>query len=126
MYIIMIVHMSLPLLETISFVKVAYTLPGIVGIYSSPMMFSGMVRTVHIQQYMLSAQQNPPWFTKNLASATTDDIELRICIIDLPVPYSGKFSYGANFRIFRMLQPLYENKNGENLNMRNFSFVCDL
>ena len=27
---------------------------------------------------------NPPWFTKNLTSATTDDIELRICITDLP------------------------------------------
>ena len=23
---------------------------------------------------------NPPWFTKNLSTATTDDIELRICI----------------------------------------------
>jgi hypothetical protein len=36
------------------------------------------------------------------------------------IPYSGKFSYGANFRIFRMLHPLYENKNYEILNMRNF------
>ena len=27
---------------------------------------------------------NPPWFTKNLTSATTDDIELRICTYDLP------------------------------------------
>ena len=27
---------------------------------------------------------NPPWFTKNLNSATTDDIELRICTYDLP------------------------------------------
>ena len=27
---------------------------------------------------------NPPWFTKNLTSATTDDIELRICTSDLP------------------------------------------
>ena len=25
---------------------------------------------------------NPPWFTKNLPTATTDDIELRICIIN--------------------------------------------
>ena len=30
---------------------------------------------------------------------------------------SGKFSYGANFRIFRMLHPLYENYNCENLNV---------
>ena len=36
------------------------------------------------------------------------------------LPYSGKFSYGANFRIFRMLHPLYENKNCENLNVQNF------
>ena len=27
---------------------------------------------------------NPPWFTKNLTSATTDDIELRICTNDSP------------------------------------------
>ncbi len=27
---------------------------------------------------------NPPWFTKNLTSATTDDIELRICTDSLP------------------------------------------
>ena len=27
---------------------------------------------------------NPPWFTKNLTSATTDDIELRICTYDIP------------------------------------------
>ena len=27
---------------------------------------------------------NPPWFTKNLTSATTDDIELRICATGLP------------------------------------------
>ena len=41
--------------------------------------------------------------------------------------YSGKFSYGAKFRIFRMLHPLCENKNCENLNVRNFiSFACDL
>ena len=33
------------------------------------------------------------------------------------LPYSGKFSYGANFCIFRMLHPLYENKNCENLNV---------
>ena len=38
------------------------------------------------------------------------------------IPYSGKFSYGANFRIFRMLHPLYENKNCENLNVRNRFF----
>ena len=37
--------------------------------------------------------------------------------------YSGKFSYGANFRIFRMLHPLYENKNCENLNVRIFSLL---
>ena len=30
---------------------------------------------------------NPPWFTKNLTSATTDDIELRICVADL---HSGR------------------------------------
>ena len=29
---------------------------------------------------------NPPWFTKNLTNATTDDIELRICT-DLPPRY---------------------------------------
>ena len=28
---------------------------------------------------------NPPWFTKNLPNATTDDIELRICTEDSPV-----------------------------------------
>ena len=27
---------------------------------------------------------NPPWFTKNLPTATTDDIELRICNVDYP------------------------------------------
>ena len=27
---------------------------------------------------------NPPWFTKNLTNATTDDIELRICTNTLP------------------------------------------
>jgi hypothetical protein len=27
---------------------------------------------------------NPPWFTKNLTNATTDDIELRICTSYLP------------------------------------------
>ena len=27
---------------------------------------------------------NPPWFTKNLTSATTDDIELRICTPNIP------------------------------------------
>ena len=27
---------------------------------------------------------NPPWFTKNLTSATTDDIELRICTNFVP------------------------------------------
>ena len=27
---------------------------------------------------------NPPWFTKNLTSATTDDIELRICSGEIP------------------------------------------
>ena len=27
---------------------------------------------------------NPPWFTKNLTNATTDDIELRICTSSLP------------------------------------------
>ena len=27
---------------------------------------------------------NPPWFTKNLPTATTDDIELRICIYNPP------------------------------------------
>ena len=37
------------------------------------------------------------------------------------LPYSGKFSYGANFRIFRMLHPLYEN-----LNMWFFSSARDL
>ena len=40
------------------------------------------------------------------------------------LPYSGKFSYGANFRIFRMLHPLYENKNCENLNVRIFFLSC--
>ena len=40
------------------------------------------------------------------------------------IPYSGKFSNGANFYIFRMLHPLYENKNRENLNVRNFFLLC--
>ena len=38
------------------------------------------------------------------------------------IPYSGKFSYGANFRMFRMLHPLYENKNCENLNVQTLLF----
>ena len=37
--------------------------------------------------------------------------------LHVDIPYSGKFSYGAKFRIFRMLHPLYENKNCENLNV---------
>ena len=45
-------------------------------------------------------------------------LELR-AILPFTIPYSGKFLYGANFRIFRMLHPLYENKNCENLNVRN-------
>ena len=28
---------------------------------------------------------NPPWFTKNLPNATTDDIELRICTGEIPL-----------------------------------------
>jgi hypothetical protein len=27
---------------------------------------------------------NPPWFTKNLTNATTEDIELRICANSIP------------------------------------------
>jgi hypothetical protein len=27
---------------------------------------------------------NPPWFTKNLTSATTDDIELSLCTVFVP------------------------------------------
>ena len=39
-----------------------------------------------------------------------------LCACSCDIPYSGKFSYGANFCIFRMFQaiyiyPLYENKN---------------
>ena len=33
------------------------------------------------------------------------------------IPYSGKFSYGANFRIFRMLAGHMKLKNYENLNI---------
>ena len=46
---------SLHLLETISFVRVAYTLPGDIGIYSTLMMFSGMVRTVHPPAHAVSS-----------------------------------------------------------------------
>ena len=38
---------------------------------------------------------------------------------NMTIPYSGKFSYGANFR---MLHPLCENKNCKILNMRNLFF----
>ena len=48
----------------------------------------------------------------------TQSIILSLVDVRRVIPYSGKFSYGANFRIFRMLHPLYENKNCENLNVR--------
>ena len=43
------------------------------------------------------------------------------------IPYSGKFSYGAHFRIFCMLHPLYENKNCKKFERAKFfPFACDL
>ena len=33
-----------------------------------------------------------------------------------PIPYSGKFSHGAKFRVFHRLVGMRENKNYENLN----------
>jgi hypothetical protein len=45
-------------------------------------------------------------------------------IIIFFILYSGKFSHGANFHIFRMVHPLCQNKKYENLNMRNFFLVC--
>ena len=48
--------LSLHLLKMISFVRVAYNLPGVVSfIYSSPMMFSGMVRTAHPPAHAVSS-----------------------------------------------------------------------
>ena len=39
---------------------------------------------------------------------------------------AGNFLYGAKFRIFRMLYPLYKNKNCENLSMqKDFPLVRD-
>ena len=46
---------SLHLLDMISFVRVAYTLPLVVSIYSTPMMFSGMVRAVHPTAHAVSS-----------------------------------------------------------------------
>ena len=51
----------------------------------------------------------------------------RPAYIELQLLYSGKFLYGANFRKFHMLHPLYENKNCENLNLwKFFPFMRDL
>ena len=36
------------------------------------------------------------------------------------IPYSGKFSYGANFHVLHMLHPMCENKNCKNLNVQIF------
>ena len=48
--------MSLYLLETITFVKVAYTLHGIgISTYSTQMMLSGMVRIVHPPAHAVSS-----------------------------------------------------------------------
>ena len=47
--------MSLRLLEMISFVRVAYTLPGMVSLYSTPVMSSGMVRNVHPTAHAVSS-----------------------------------------------------------------------
>ena len=79
-----IIVMSLNLLETVYFVRVAYTLPGVVSTYSTPMMFSGMVRTVYPTAHAVSSTTLHGLATKNLTSATTDDIELRICTTFLP------------------------------------------
>ena len=72
--------------------------------------------------YSIEAWQTCTLYTNILCNcACAGDCVLRL-------PYSGKFSYGANFRIFRVFHPFYENKNCENLNVRNFflPFVSDL
>jgi hypothetical protein len=67
------------LLEVITSVKVVYTLSGTtVMVYCTPMMSSGMVRAVRLNSTCCQFN-NPPWFTKNLPTLTTDAIELRIC-----------------------------------------------
>ena len=38
-------------------------------------------------------------------------MHVNVACVCIRIPYSGKFSYGANFRIFRMLHPLYKNRN---------------
>ena len=54
---------------------------GQVILYSDDVLWDGQDCTSNSTCCQLN---NPPWFTKNLTSATTDDIELRICTYDLP------------------------------------------
>ena len=44
-------------------------------LYSSDVLWDGQGCTANSTCQL----NNPPWFTKNLPSATTDDIELRLC-----------------------------------------------
>ena len=67
-------------LAMITSVRVVSTQPGMASmLYFILMMSSGMVRTVQPSISTCCQFNNPPWFTKNLTNATTDDIELRIC-----------------------------------------------
>ena len=43
---------------------------------------------------------------------------LELCYVARSIPYSGKFSHGANFRAFPGWVDYRENKNSESLNMR--------
>ena len=50
-----------------------------IGIASIPMLLSGMARFVRVVAVAVGLN-NPPWFTKNLTTPTTDGIELRLCL----------------------------------------------
>ena len=73
--------MSLYLLEAITSVRVELTRPGIIpSQYNSiPMMFSGMVRTVHPPAHAVSSTTLHGLQRIDLPNAATKDIELRIC-----------------------------------------------
>ena len=58
-------------------------------LYSSDVLWDGQGCTANSTCQF----NNPPWFTKNLPSATTDDIELRLCtnsqlaVDDVPIEF---------------------------------------
>lgn len=45
------------------------------------MTLSGMDRTAELAQVAVMQFNTPPWFTGDLPSSTSDDIELRLCYI---------------------------------------------